>query len=163
MHAAAHDYVARFATDDEVDVIELGSRDINGTVRDLFPNATYVGVDNKAGRAVDVVDDATTYKPRKKADVVICCEVLEHVEDWANIIDNAAANLCRKGGRFIVTAAGPRRAPHSAVDGGVLRPGEHYANIHPGDLADALEAAGFVDVEVDEFKTDVRATGVWDG
>lgn len=160
MHAAAHDYVARFATDDDIVIVEVGSRHINGTPRDLFPAADYIGIDVKNGPCVDVVADGASYKPKRKADLVICCEVFEHLEHWADIVTNAYDNLVKVGGRVVVTAAGPRRQPHSAVDGGVLRPGEWYANVDPADLAEILEAAGFSDVEVDEAGTDVRATGV---
>jgi hypothetical protein len=35
---------------------------------------------------------------------------------------------------FIVTTATTGRAPHSAVDGGVLRAGEFYRNVSPEEL-----------------------------
>lgn len=160
MHAAAHDYVARFRTDDDVRVVEIGSRDINGTVRDLFPDADYIGVDVQDGQGVDVVADAATWRPKRKADIVVCCEVFEHTDAWRDIIWNTADNIVSDGGLIVVTAAGPGRAPHSAVDGGPLRDDEFYENIHPGDLALVLAEAGFDRVEVDEVRGDVRASGV---
>lgn len=161
MHAAAHDYVARHRTDKYISVVEIGSRDINGTVRDLFPAADYVGVDLTAGNGVDVVADAATWKPKRKVDVVVCCEVFEHTATWPDIVWSAANTMLRAGtGRLIVTAAGPGRAPHSAVDGGPLRDGEFYANVDPDELAQTMIDAGFVDVEIDEVPGDVRATGV---
>jgi hypothetical protein len=48
------------------------------------------------------------------------------------------------GGRLVVTAAAPPRAPHSAVDGGPLRPGEHYRNVDPDALGAWLRGVGFV-------------------
>jgi len=47
-----------------------------------------------------------------------------------------AFRMLEPGGMFVMTAAGPGRAPHSAVDGKGLQPGEHYANIDPGGTVD---------------------------
>ena len=156
MHTEAKDFVARFATDDDVVVYELGSLDINGSVRDLFPNATYVGVDQRDGRGVDVVADATKWAPKAKADIVVSCEVLEHCDDWPALIANAY-RLLKKNGRLIVTAAGPTRVPHSGYDGGPLRDDEYYANIHELDLLNILEFAGFGNIEMDVLGADIRA------
>ena len=38
-------------------VLEIGSRDENGTIRDLF-TGTYIGIDMRAGPSVDRVMDA---------------------------------------------------------------------------------------------------------
>lgn len=159
MHHEAMQYVSNFATSEPVVVIELGSRDINGSPRGLFPNATYVGVDVEDGAGVDVVADGCEYVPKRKADVVVCCEVLEHLKQWRRLLNNAG-RCCRKGGRVVVTAAGPGRTPHSAVDGGQVRPDEWYENIEPKALGAALKRAGFVDVEVAVRGADVQATGV---
>lgn len=168
MHHEALQYVNRFGTGEPIDLVEFGSRDVNGTPRSLFPNARWHGIDISAGAGVDEVADATSWRPETPVDVVVCCEVFEHTPAWREIAANAAACL-KPGGRLIVTAAGPTRAPHSAVDGRLLRDSEHhdgdgdgefYANIDPVELAAVLEAAGFSAVEVDEAGPDVRATGV---
>lgn len=160
MHDAARLYVAQWATPDPIRVIELGSLDINGNVRGMFPNAEYVGVDLVDGRGVDVVADAAVWQPVEKADMVICCEVFEHTRYWRRIITNIAANMLRPDGRVILTMAGPGRAPHSAKDGGHIRHGEFYRNVDPDDLEAVCIAAGLLDVKVDQFGEDVRATGV---
>lgn len=159
MHEAARTYVARFATDTPLDVIEIGSRNVNGGVRDLFPAASWTGVDIIDGPAVDVVADAATWMPDTRADLVVCCEVLEHTADWPRILANAAGML-RSGGRIVVTAAGPTRAPHSGIDGGPVRPDEHYANLDADELHSELVIAGFRNVQTETVGADVRATGV---
>lgn len=159
MHAEALLYVSDFRTDDRLRVIEFGSRDINGSPRYMFPNADYHGIDVVDGTGVDEVADAATWAPKRRAHLVICCEVFEHTKQWRKIVANAAACLVR-GGRLVVTAAGPQRAPHSAVDGGSLRDGEWYENVSPADLGAAMVKAGFKDVEVHERGGDVQGTGV---
>ena len=160
MHDEARQYVERWKTNDKINVVEIGSRYINGQVRDLFPNASHIGIDLQAGQHVDEVADGATWKPKRKADLVVCCEVFEHTADWREIVLNTYDNILKVGGRFIVTAAGPSRRAHSAIDGGPLHHDEWYENITANDLEAALTIAGFENVEVEEHKADVRATGV---
>ena len=63
-------------------LVDLGARDFNGGVRDLFPDAaSYVGVDLAPGAGVDVVADAPptgAQAGEPPPETVVCCEVLEH-------------------------------------------------------------------------------------
>lgn len=161
MHSAAYHWVAACVADAGpfVSVVEYGGRDINGSVRPLFRAAEYTSLDLEHGPGVDVVADAATWRPDEPVECVVCCEVFEHHPDWDALVVAAYDSLV-DGGTFIVTAAGPGRAPHSAVDGGHVRDWEHYANVDPSDLLDSLRAAGFVGVEVDVHRNDVRAVAV---
>lgn len=114
---------------------------MNGTVRVLFPNADWFGIDCEDGPDVDLVVDAIEYDPVEPADLVICCEVFEHAEQWAAIIRRAAGWL-KVGGEMIITVAGPQRPPHSAFDGGEVRPGEYYGNVSAEALVGVAFAAG---------------------
>lgn len=122
-------------------VIELGSRDINGTPRPLVNGTVYVGVDSREGAGVDVVADAATFAPEAPADVVLCCEVLEHAEQPQAIVANAV-RCAKPGGHVLITCATTGRRAHSGWDGLGLRPGEHYRNIDADQLKGWLEAAG---------------------
>jgi SAM-dependent methyltransferase len=158
MHHAARHYVAGQAKRGQFErVLEIGSRDINGAVRDLFPGADYTGIDSVAGPGVDKVADGATYKGRALFDAVVCCEVLEHTEAAPKIIANAHRNL-RKGGVLILTTATDPRAPHSAMDGGPLHDGEFYRNISRQTLRRWLKP--FSEVEIDVLGDDIRATAV---
>jgi SAM-dependent methyltransferase len=160
MHQQAHEWVSRHATADAVRVLDVGGRNINGTVRDLFPGAEYTVLDIRDDVGVDVVADAATWRTKRRFDVVVCAEVFEHTPVWRDICGTAFTVLAA-GGRFIATMAGPGRAVHSALDGGPsLHPDEHYGNVEPDELADVLAACGFVDVDVDQLGEDVRCAAV---
>jgi SAM-dependent methyltransferase len=152
MHDAARQWVSRHAC--QGCVLEIGSRNVNGSIRHLF-GPDYTGLDIADGDGVDVVADVATWETDRRFDVVVCCEVLEHTD--APVIE-AAHRLLRTGGTLILTAAGPGRQEHSAVDGGPLRPGEYYANVDPDDLRRQL--AGWSSCEVDVANDDVRAVAV---
>jgi hypothetical protein len=124
-------------------VIELGSRDINGSVRGLFAACAppYIGVDLIAGPGVDVVADAAAFVPAVKVHTVVCCEVLEHTAEAAAIFAQIGQMIATDG-IVIVTCATTGRAPHSARDGGPLRPGEFYRNCSGAEVATWAAAAG---------------------
>lgn len=156
MHPAARAWVAAYATGTVV--VEVGGRDINGTVRDLFPKSDYTAVDIHDGPGVDVVADFLDFTPPRKADAVVCCEVAEHTDQWPAIVKHAA-EILKVDGTLIFTAAGPDRAPHSAYDGAELRDGEFYENIDPAKLKRTLRRH-FKTVDVDVLGDDVRAVAV---
>ena len=160
MHPGARRFVARYAGRYGT-VVELGARNVNGGIADLFQSDWYVGVDIEPGDGVTVVADAATWTPDEPADLVVCCEVLEHTPRAGDIVANAAAMLAPDG-RVIVTAATDPRSPHSAADGGPVRGGEWYRNIDPDELAGWLSAAGLSHVKVEAHHDvgDVYATGV---
>jgi SAM-dependent methyltransferase len=161
MHESAYRYVAGIVAGQRYSrVCEVGSRDVNGGIRDLVDAGTYIGIDLEAGPGVDVVADCRFWEPPWKASLVLALEVLEHAPDPREVVD-ACIGYLRPGGRLIVTCAGPGRAAHSGHDGGPVQEGEHYANIAPLDLerwlAEDLEA---VRVRYNGIAKDVYATGI---
>ena len=120
-----------------------------------------VGVDRQPGPGVDVVCDIADFHGAG-FDLCLCTEVLEHAPDPAAVLA-AAFRVLKVGGTLLLTAAGPGREPHTGVYGAPgLLPGEHYANIDPAWLIDALAEAGFrkVHVEVHDGHHDVYAQAV---
>ncbi len=111
-------------------VLEIGSLDINGSVRPVFTSAvTYHGLDLVAGDGVDEVADAATWDPgSRRFDVVVSAEVLEHAPAWREVLDTAWRAL-EPGGTLLMTCATDPRPPHSAVDGWDVRDGEWYRNV----------------------------------
>jgi len=141
-----HDHARRWVTahaalGHDENIADIGGRNVNGSIRDLFPTARdYVTVDRLDGPGVDVVDDFLEWQPAAIFGLVLHLEVAEHTPDWRAHIAKAA-EILRPGGALIWTCAGPDRLPHSAIDGGPLRDGEHYQNIHPRELAAELRSA----------------------
>lgn len=88
-------------------VLEVGSFDVNGTVRPLFEGAAaYVGVDVAPGPGVDVVV-AYGKLPFESAafDVVVSTEMLEHDrKPWRTAAE--MVRVLRRGGRLLATARG---------------------------------------------------------
>ena len=75
-------------------VLEVGSMDVNGSVRNdviaLGP-ASYTGTDMRPGRGVDMVCDAGDLVEKfgeNAFDVVISTEMLEHARDWRRVVSN---------------------------------------------------------------------------
>lgn len=149
MHAEAYDYVTQVAAQIPhagAAVLEIGSLDINGSVRGLFAGAArYVGLDRIAGRGVDVVSDARDFDGEGAFDIVVCCEVLEHEAEPQVIIDCAWRAL-RPGGALILTCASTDRKPHSADGSEHPHEGEFYRNIDPDELRTLLKS--WIDVDV---------------
>ena len=132
------------ALGDDLHVFEIGSKTINGTARTAPRDgqvADWWGCDLSPGPGVDYVGPGEDAAPPWPADVVVCCEVLEHTPLTGPILANAAQRL-RPGGLVLVTCATEPRRPHSAVDGGPLRHGEYYRNVSPDELRAAMTAAG---------------------
>ena len=160
MHPAARAYVARTLGDGTVwpRVAEVGGRNINGGVRDLVPHGRWWSVDLEDGPDVDAVGDCRVLRPPWPADLVVCCEVLEHTPDPKGVLLSATGYLAA-GGRLLVTCAGPGRAPHSGHDGMAVREGEHYGNISDDELRRWMVDAGLVLVQVEDNPADCDTYG----
>lgn len=157
MHLAAYDYVAKVVAEYGLggDVLDLGGRDVNGTVRELFNADRYITVDIAAAPSVDVVADAADLDLGETFDVVISTECFEHTPSGPEIVATAFRHL-RPGGMFVATMAGPGRAPHGASGQPSPPPGEWYRNVEPDELAQWLVDAGFGEHSIDVAGPDVR-------
>lgn len=169
MHQAVLDWIGQFATDDDLRVLDIGGRDLNGSPRRLFPNAApYDVLDLYPGPNVDIVADATTWRlpgprgaERPFYDLVICTEVFEHLKDWPGVLQTAYEAL-RPGGWLLFTCAGPGRPIHSGIEPvwGLLPDEEHYANVSPDEVAEVLHVQGWVEIETRLVGTDTQGKAV---
>jgi len=106
MHQSVMDYIALAAAGDEV--LEVGSLDVNGSPRALFPAASrYIGLDMRPGPGVDVVGMASELANWTPAqfDVALYCETIEHdLTPWLSLA--GMARVLRPGGLLVVTGRG---------------------------------------------------------
>lgn len=87
-------------------VLEVGAQDINGTVRQYFPDALeYIGTDMQAGANVDIVlpnKRLLQHFGAKSFHTIIACEVLEHdVQFWSTLAQLKL--MLKSGGHLIIT------------------------------------------------------------
>jgi SAM-dependent methyltransferase len=109
-HESAFTFAARSLADfprlKGAQVLEVGIGP--GSVRPLavrWGASSYLGVNAFPGPGVDVVcpvESLATKLGENAADLVICTEVVEHVQDWRAAISNMKRVL-REGGRLILT------------------------------------------------------------
>jgi SAM-dependent methyltransferase len=100
---------------ENVNVLEIGSLDINGSVRSFFAAATYTGVDVAAGPGVDeVCQGQLVGHPSGMFDVVISCECMEHNPFWIETVSNML-RMAKPGGLVIVSCATTGRAEHGTT------------------------------------------------
>ena len=163
MHRSVHDYVALLVGLyhlAHLPVLEVGSRDVNGSTRDLF-SGQHVGVDLMAGPGVDYVDDVERWRTLPEAlrenawPVVVSTEMLEHTPHPWRAVESMVRAL-QRGGRLIITTRAPGFGIHEF-------PGDYYRFTAAG-LAVLLQEAGLVGVRItpdpDPDSPGVFGTGV---
>src|SRR5215510_8838114 len=95
------------------EVLEVGSLNINGSVRPFFEGAgTYTGIDLREGPDVDLVMNSHDLQfPDESFDLVISTEMLEHDDRfWASLEE--MGRVLKKEGLLIITARGNGFMPH---------------------------------------------------
>lgn len=143
MHVEAHNAVARMADklgllDVPLVGLDLGGADHNGSARSVFrDDVKWTGLDPFGGPGIDIVADAKTWVPDKAYDIVLCTEVLEHVQGWDGILVTAQKAL-KPGGFLLLTCASIDRPRHGAYGDPVPAEGEWYLNVDPVQLAMAF-------------------------
>jgi len=96
-------------------VLDVGSYDVGGSIKEFFHNNQYLGVDLVKGPNVDVVlDGAQLEKLNKRFDIVISCECFEHAKNWKQVFQSMY-NVCKNDGFFIFTCASRGRIEHGTA------------------------------------------------
>jgi SAM-dependent methyltransferase len=162
MHEQVLQWVGQFRTTDDLAVLDIGGRDLNGNTRGLFPNANpYHVLDIRPGKGVDIVADAADWRPEGQVyDLVLCTETFEHAKRWREII-LTAWDVLRPGGWLIFTCAGPGRPPHSGIEAvwGLIGD-EWYANVSPEEIREELHVQGWTDIEARQLGLDTQGKAV---
>jgi SAM-dependent methyltransferase len=124
-------------------VLEIGSLNINGSVRAHFHADEYVGLDVGPGPGVDVVCEGQKFDaPDGAFDVEISAECLEHNQYWSETLQNMF-RLCREGGLVLMTCALRGRPEHgtrqSSPQDAPLIERDYYKNLESSDVQNALD------------------------
>jgi len=127
----------------EVSVIEIGSLNINGTVRDFYNANLYIGVDISAGPGVDLVMRGGEYVPfpNNSFDVAVSAECFEHNPAWLRTF----TNMHRMASQFVIfTCATDGRPEHGTTrttpeDSPFTLGWDYYRNLNEKDFTDVLD------------------------
>ena len=128
-----------------VTVLEVGSLDINGTVRDFFDSTDYVGVDVAPGKGVDVVAQGEHLDYEDSSfDVVISAECFEHNPEWVATF----RNMWRMSKDIVImTCASDGRPEHgttrtSPADSPNTLHWDYYKNLNEADFRTHFDIEG---------------------
>ena len=116
MHKFARRFIQENANKLTGRVIEIGSLDVNGGIRDLV--TIEVGVDMRPGIGVDLVckaEDLLTHYRVGEFDACVSLDTLEHVEDWAGFV-KTSWELVKEGGWLVMTMASMLKGRHAYPD-----------------------------------------------
>ena len=96
-------------------VLEVGSLDINGSIRTAFDDCDYTGADLSPGPGVDIACPGQLLEfPSAHFDVCVSCECFEHnpywVETWSNML-----RMTRPGGLVLMSCATTGRREHGTT------------------------------------------------
>lgn len=121
-------------------VIEIGSYNVNGSVRDVIDVA--VGVDMREGPGVDLVCPVESLDlPPESFDACVSTDTLEHVKDWRGFV-RKTWELVKPGGWLVMTMAHQRKGRHAYPDDYWRMTPENISAIYPGALVVELAKPG---------------------
>jgi len=167
-----------------VNVIDVGSLDINGHNRGLFSRCHYIGIDVHDGYNVDIVGRAhavmadlepkdglidVTWNPHHtrietngKFDTIISTEALEH-DCYLHLTLVGMYNKLRPGGLLLITCAGDGRKEHGTT---ANRPedspgtNDYYSNVSNRMFSSILPPALFKVYHLKQVDTDLQFYGI---
>jgi len=144
-HSAQRDYFLRVRewfpdAFHQANVLEIGSLNINGTIRDLFSECAYLGVDVGEGKDVDLVAHGEHLDFADSSfDVTLSAECFEHNPAWADTFQN----MWRMSRRYVfVTCASTGRAEHGT------------SRSHPGSSPLTVEWDYYRNLTADDFENE---------
>lgn len=149
-------------------VLEIGSYDVNGSVRRYFSGSDYVGVDLIEGPGVDIVCEGDKFdRPDEFFDIAISCECFEHNPNWAETFLNMV-RMIKNGGVLIITCATTGRPEHgttrtepTASPGTQSLNWDYYKNLTELDFQDRIEISKyFKNYFFINFETDLYFFGI---
>lgn len=137
-------------------VLEVGSQNINGSVRSHFKDCNYLGIDLGEAPGVDLVVSIVDYIHPEEYNTLISSEMLEHCKEWEQALRQMYENI-KPGGMMILTCAGPSRQEHgthnhSSQDSKFTL--DHYRNISTEDFESILPKELFTEYSLGLYRGD---------
>ena len=133
-------------------ILEIGSYDVNGTIRKYFNNNDYTGMDLIEGKGVDVVYDGKQIDFEEESfDLTLSCECFEHNKYYReNFLD--MIKVTKKGGFVVFTCASKGRSEHGTSRTNDASPGsqmkwDYYKNLNKKDF-EKLNLKNFFDEKI---------------
>ena len=132
-------------------VLEIGSYDINGSIKEIFSFNNYLGLDLIDGPGVDKVYDGAdmSFLPDASFDLVISSECFEHNPHWENNIVDMYQKL-RSNCHMLVTCASRGRAEHGTQRsspessiGTSSKGWDYYRNIRIAEFRSSIQKLNF--------------------
>lgn len=136
--------VANFYPDNfkSAKVLEVGSLDINGSVRQFFQDCEYIGIDLGEGKGVDVVCQGQDYSEEDNTfDTCISCECFEHNPEWILTFANMH-RMTKPDGLIVMSCATTGRAEHGTKRTNPQDApfcGDYYKNLTEQDFVDEFD------------------------
>lgn len=130
--------------DKDINILEVGSLDINGSIKDLFNfSSNYTGIDLEKGPNVDLVmNGSEIHKLNKKFDIVISCECFEHAKNW-KIIFKRMCEVAKENSFVLISVASTGRIEHGTQRSGNWQsPGnkdDYYLNLSKKDFVNNFD------------------------
>jgi ubiquinone/menaquinone biosynthesis C-methylase UbiE len=96
-------------------VVDIGSYNVNGTLRSIFQGARYTGIDQSAGPNVDIVCNADTLPfDNNSIDIVVSSSCFEHDPTfWETFLE--MCRIVKPGGYIYINA--PSSGPYHGYPG----------------------------------------------
>ncbi|UCG53513.1 MAG: hypothetical protein JSW58_08145 [Candidatus Latescibacterota bacterium] len=139
----------------EATVIEIGSANINGSIRPIFDAEEYLGVDWREDRDVDYVALAHKLPGEDEWDAVVSASMLEHDPHWRASLTKMVKLLRSNGALFLSwgVAGNPRHcAPQSPDYAEAKARGDHLELHHARPAGQVLELLESLGMHLQEFR-----------
>jgi hypothetical protein len=102
----ARDFFNKFSAEfTEPTIVEIGSQNVNGSLRDVAPPSKYVGLDFQKANGVDIVlDNPYSFPlPDQYADIIVTSSCFEHSEMfWLTFLEGV--RILKTNGLFYINA-----------------------------------------------------------
>ena len=176
MHRTVHDFFTGIKREyphyfHRRTVLEVGSLNINGSLREFFDHCTYLGVDLGPGKDVDLAIGPIHMAQHHLCahDMVVSANMLEHDVHWKDSLIAMRNLTCpgyqnKPGGMLIISCATPDFGEHGTHEHAPSESpytNDYYEGRYPEDLHNWLEPHKYFSTwGSDQFGSDARFWGI---